>query len=220
MSVGWPRRALAPSGVVAALVAVSTVAACGGAAPQTRRFLSLAPDAPAPARVAAPPTLRVRELDCAPPYDQVGVVFRISPVEVRAYRYNNWSAVPGVMVAEVLRRYLAASGRFNLVDEEDQADLELGGRVDALEQVAEGGRWFGRVELSLTLRRTRDGRIVWRQRIDGVQPAEGEDVAEVVAAHSRVLATALDQELESLAAAADQAVAGPPAGAARDTGDE
>jgi ABC-type uncharacterized transport system auxiliary subunit len=189
------------------------IAACGGAQPQPRRYFSLAPDAPRGARVAEPPTLRVRELDCAPPYDQAGIIFRISPVEVRSYRYASWTAVPGVMISEVLRRYLAASGRFNVVEEEDPAELELGGRVDLIEQVVDEGEWHGRIEVSLTLRRVRDGRIFWRQRIDGNRPAESRDVAEVVAAQSRVLSTALEQELDTLAQAAAAAVAGPPAGA-------
>ncbi len=186
---------------------------CGSARPTPRRYFSLAPEAPRPVRTASPPTLRVRELDCAAPYDQSGIVFRVSPVEVRSYRYSNWTAAPGVMLSEVLRRYLAASGRFNLVDEEDPAELEIGGRIDAIEQRVDDGRWFGRFEVSLTLRRVRDGRVFWRQRIDGTQAAESRDVAEVVAAQSRVLSAALDQELESLSNAANDAVAGPPAGA-------
>lgn len=192
---------------------IAALAACGGAQPQPRRFFSLAPSAPEPSHTAAPITMRVRELDCAEPYDQLGIVFRVSPVEVRSYRYNSWAATPGVMVSEVLRRYLAATGQFNLVDDEDPADLEIGGRVDVIEQVVEEGEWYGRLEVSLTLRRVRDGRVFWRQRIDGSRPAETEDVAEVVAAQSRVLSTALSQELPSLFQAAMEAAAGPPAGA-------
>lgn len=200
----------------AAALALATItalcAACGGGQPVVRRYFTLAPQAPEPGRVGAPPTLRVRELDCAAVYDQAAVVFRVSPVEVRSYRYNNWSSPPGTMLAEVLRRYLAASGRFNLVDEEDPADLELGGRVDVIEQVVDEDGWSGRLELSLTLRRVRDGRVYWRQRIDGARPADSEDVAEVVAAQSFILGTALAQEIDALSQAAQEAVAGPPAG--------
>lgn len=195
------------------VTSAATLVSCGGAQPTPRRFFSLAPEAPESARTAAPITLRVRELDCAEPYDQLGIVFRVSPVEIRSYRYNSWSATPGVMVSEVLRRYLAATGQFNLVDDEDAAELEVGGRVDVIEQVVEDGEWYGRLEVSLTLRRVRDGRVFWRQRIDGSRPAETEDVAEVVAAQSRVLSTALSQELPSLYQAAMEAAAGPPAGA-------
>lgn len=201
----------------AAALALATIAAlctaCGGGQPVVRRYFTLAPQAPEPGRVGTLPTLRVRELDCAPIYDRTNLIFRVSPVEVRAYRYNNWSSPPGTMLAEVLRRYLAASGRFNLVDEEDPADLEIGGRVDVIEQLVDDDGWSGRIELSLTLRRVRDGRIYWRQRIDGSRPAEREDVAEVVAAQSFILGTALAQEIDALAQAAQEAMAGPPAGA-------
>lgn len=189
------------------------IVACGGSQPLPRRYFSLAPEAPEPDRINAPITMRVRELDCAEPYNQLGIVFRVSPVEVRSYRYANWTATPGAMVSEVLRRYLAATGRFNLVDDEDPSELEIGGRVDVIEQVVEDGDWYGRLEVSLTLRRVRDGRVFWRQRIDGSRPAESQDVAEVVAAQSRVLSTALSQELPSLYQAAMEAAAGPPAGA-------
>ena len=66
------------------LCVLTTLTACGGSSAPPRRFFSLAPSAPQPARVTAPPTLRVRELDCAAPYDQSGIVFRVSPVEVRS----------------------------------------------------------------------------------------------------------------------------------------
>lgn len=206
---------------VAAATALGAAAGgCGGGSrPTPRRFFSLAPEAPSPAPSPAPPTLRVRELDCAPPYDQAGIIFRVSPVEVRAYRYNNWAAAPGVMLSEVLRRYLASSGQFNLVDQEDQAQLEIGGRVDVIEQVVRDGQWYGRLELSLTLRRVRDGRVFWRQRIDGTRVAEEQEVAEVVAAQSRVLSTALAQELDTLTQAASAAAAGPPAGAVLEPAD-
>lgn len=207
-----PQNTKLSVGVCLCLITVLAVVACGGSTPQPRRYFSLAPDAPSGQRVAEPPTLRVRELDCAAPYDQAGIIFRISPVEVRSYRYANWTAAPGVMISEVLRRYLAASGRFNLVDQEDPAELELGGRVDLIEQVVDDREWLGRLEVSLTLRRVRDGRVFWRQRIDGSRPAESRDVAEVVAAQSRVLSTALAQELDALAEAANSAVSGPPAG--------
>jgi ABC-type uncharacterized transport system auxiliary subunit len=210
------RRPLRRYTNAAAALALATTTvlclACGGGQPVVRRYFTLAPEAPEPARVAVPPTLRVRELDCAAVYDQANVVFRVSPVEVRSYRYNNWSSEPGIMLAEVLRRYLAASGRFNLVDAEDPADLELGGRVDVIEQVVDDDGWSGRLELSLTLRRVRDGRVYWRQRIDGSRPAERQDVAEVVAAQSFILGTALAQEIDALSQAAQEAVAGPPAG--------
>ena len=199
---------------------MAILAACGGTQPQPRRFFSLAPEAPETHRASSPLTLRVRELDCAEPYDQLGVVFRVSPVEVRSYRYNNWTATPGVMVAEVLRRYFASTGYFNLVDEEDPSELEIGGRVDVIEQVVDDGEWYGRLEVSLTLRRVRDGRVFWRQRIDGSRQAESEDVAEVVAAQSRVLSTALSQELPALYQAAMEAAAGPPAGATEPLDDE
>jgi ABC-type uncharacterized transport system auxiliary subunit len=199
--------------IAAALaVAAASALACGGSQPVVRRYFSLAPQAPEPGSVAVPPTLRVSELDCAALYDQPNIVFRISPVEVRSYRYNIWSASPGVMLAEVLRRYFAASGRFNLVDEGDAADLEIGGRVDVLEQVVDEDGWSGRLEVSLTLRRVRDGRVFWRQRIDGSRPVENEDMAEIVAAQSFILGTALAQEIDAISQAAQEAVTGPPAG--------
>jgi ABC-type uncharacterized transport system auxiliary subunit len=164
-------------------------------------------------RATEPPTLRIRELDCAAAYDQEGVVFRVSAVELRSYRYLTWSAPPGIMVSEVLRRYMAASGRFVVVEPTDPAELELTGRLDVIEQSLQDGDWAGRLEMSLALRRVSDGRVFWRGRIDGLHPAESEDVAEVVAAQSRVLGAGLEAAMPALAQAAVDAVVGPPAGA-------
>jgi ABC-type uncharacterized transport system auxiliary subunit len=197
---------------VTALITLSlALTACGGT-PQPRRFFSLAPASPDSTQVVSPPTLRIREFQCASAYDQAGIIFRVSAVELRAYRYTTWTASPGVMMSEALRRYLAASGRFIVVDASEQAELELTGRIDVIEQLIDDGDWQGRLEMSLALRRIRDGRIFWRGRIDGIEPAEGLDVAEVVAAQSRILNRGLIDALPDIAQAAIDATVGPPAG--------
>jgi len=200
--------------MVALLCMLPAACASGGGGPRPRRYFSLAPQAPDRVRAETRPRIRVAELDCADAYDQPSVMFRVSPVEVRAFRYNRWASKPGVMITEVLRRYLAASGRFDLVTEDEIPDIELSGRVDVIEQVVEGGVWQGRLELSLYLQTVRDGRVVWRWRIDGVQDADGREVSDVVAAQSRVLSQGLSEALPALAEAAVDAAVGPPAGTA------
>lgn len=180
--------------------------------PNPRRFFTLAPEAPERSEASARPRLHVAELECAAAYDQFPLVFRVSPVELRSFRYAMWTAKPGTMVAETLRRYLATSDRFVIVEAEDAADLVLGGRVDAIEQVVEDRGWLGRLELQLTLRRARDGRVVWQRRIDGVLRSDRRDVAEVVAAQSRILTAGLAEALPSLTEAALSAAVGTPAG--------
>ena len=113
-----------------------SVLSCGGT-PQPRRYFSLAPPAPESGRGSAPPTLRIRELECASAYDQAGIIFRVSAVEIRSFRYATWTAAPGIMLSEVLRRYFSSSGRFIVVDGNDTAELELTGRIDVIEQVRE-----------------------------------------------------------------------------------
>jgi ABC-type uncharacterized transport system auxiliary subunit len=207
------RHAAVHAVVTAGLVlGAAVVLSCGGPT-QARRYFTLAPPAPQSIRATEPPTLRVRELDCATAYDQEAVVFRVSAVELRSYRYLTWSAPPGIMVSEVLRRYMAASGRFVVVEPTDPAELELTGRLDVIEQSLQDGDWAGRLEMSLALRRVSDGRVFWRGRIDGLHPAESEDVAEVVAAQSRVLGAGLEAAMPALVQAAVDAVVGPPAGA-------
>ncbi len=185
---------------------------CGSARPRPRRFFSLAPDAPEAQAAANRPRLHVTELDCAPAYDRESIIFRVSSVETRAYRYHMWTASPGIMLSEVLHRYMATSGGFTIVAEDEMADLELAGRVDVLEQVVEGNRWHGRIEVLLTLRRVRDGQVLWQRRIDGMERAERRDVAEVVAAQSRILGNGLVELLPELHDAAVSASVGPPAG--------
>jgi ABC-type uncharacterized transport system auxiliary subunit len=196
-------------------VLVGAGSGCGGQ-PRTRRYFALAPEVAEPQEGAdsvSRPRIRVAELACADAYDDRAVVFRLSAVELRSFRYAEWTSKPGVMVAEVLRRYLAASGHFTIVSDEDTADLEVGGRVDVIEQVVDDDGWHGRLELLISLRRLRDGRVVWQHRIDGVQPAERRDVAEVVAAQSRILGAGLAEALPGLTEAAIAASVGPPAGA-------
>lgn len=213
-SLSSPLRELTlPNPLLPALLgaALTLLIGCGGPA-QPRRLFSLAPQAPEVVQVTEPPTIRVRELECATSYDQAGLIFRVSAVEIRSFRYATWTAAPGVMMAEVLRRYLSSTGRFIVVDQADQAELELTGRIDVIEQVVENGEWFGRLEMSLALRRVRDRRVFWRGRIDGTEPAAERDVAEVIAAQSRVLSAGLAAALPDITQAAVDATVGPPAG--------
>ena len=116
------------------------------------------------------------------------------------------------MISEVLRRYFSSTGRFIVVDGNDPAELELTGRIDVIEQLVDDGDWSGRLEMSLALRRVRDGRVFWRGRIDGAEPAERRDVAEVVAAQSRVIGEGLARAMPAISQAMVDATVGPPAG--------
>jgi ABC-type uncharacterized transport system auxiliary subunit len=115
-----------------------------------------------------PVTLRIEEFDVAPAYDHLRLVYRISPYELRHYGFRQWVTKPGRLVADALREYALLSGRFSTVTEGPSpvADYTLRGKVECLEEVDKGKKWYAHLILSLRLIRVSDGRIVWQKRFD------------------------------------------------------
>ena len=196
------------------LLLVALVLVACGPRHNTVRYFSLAPGSPdrSMGGEGRRPRLRVADLECAEDFDRDTLRFRVTGIELRAYRYNRWASRPGTMLADALRRYVGSSRRFTVVGREEEAELVLGGRVDVLEQVVEGRRWLGRLEMVLILSRAGDGHVIWRHRIDGVEEASSREVAAVVEAQSRILSAGLDDALPGLTEAAlgPDALAPPP----------
>ncbi len=162
----------------AAIALVAAAWACGGKVPQTR-YYQLAAPAPAPALAPADRAPRdglviaVEPLSADDAYQDERIVYRTGPYRLDYYEYHRWSAAPGVLVAGYLERALERTGRFRAVVRElsPDADVVLGGRVVAIEEVDESPtRWIGRIAVELRLEDARTGAVLWVRELAETEP--------------------------------------------------
>jgi ABC-type uncharacterized transport system auxiliary subunit len=155
---------------------------------------------------SVPVVIQVEGLDVDPGYDHLRIVYRISPVQMRHYRFRQWVTKPGRLLKIALQRYLRVTRRFRLVTVEPRPlpDYILRGRIAALEQVEEGARrerWLARVALDLRLHRSSDNKVVWRMRLDRKQRVKKRTPQAVVSLMTHLLRAGLDRELDNITSA-------------------
>jgi ABC-type uncharacterized transport system auxiliary subunit len=158
------------------------------------------------AREPMPVVIQVEGLDVDPGYDHLRIVYRISPVQLRHYRFRQWVTKPGRLLTAAVQRYLRATRRFRLVTVAPQPlpNYILRGRIMALEQVEEGAkreRWSARVAFHLRLHRSSDNKVVWRMRFDGKQRVKTRTPEAVVAQLTQMIRAQLNAEVENITGA-------------------
>jgi ABC-type uncharacterized transport system auxiliary subunit len=155
------------------LVALAlTVAACGGAAPETRYYQLATPTAPEKA-TAGGTQIAVEPLTADGAYADERIVYRLDPVRLDFYDYHRWSTSPGAMLGCYLEQALARSGQFASVTHAATSSTTavLGGRVVALEEVdVDTQHWVGHVAIELTLRDAKTSAIIWARTFDQREP--------------------------------------------------
>ncbi len=153
-----------------------------------------------------PVVIQVEGLDVDPGYDHLRIVYRISPVQLRHYRFRQWVTKPGRLLTAAVQRYLRVTHRFRLVTVAPQPlpNYILRGRIMALEQVEEGAkreRWSARVALHLRLHRASDNKVVWRMRFDRKQRVKIRTPEAVVSVLTQMIRAELNRELANITGA-------------------
>ena len=200
------------------LVGALLLSGCFGARVDHRRYYSL----PAPAAKRAPTnttasasqtspaamplwpgTIHVDTLAVSPVLDRVGLVMRRSDVELRYSADHDWVQRPQHLVSDRVAAALEASGLFRRVVRdlsENSPDWTLRGRILAFEVLTGpdgGGPWRVHVALQLSLRRVRDGLLLWRRSWSRRASLASPDAALAARAMGRLLDGAIAGVKES-----------------------
>lgn len=114
-----PRRHIIRPALLAALLALaglSLLSACGGSPPVYVQQYMLAYAPPAPAGVKAlPAAIKVERFGALPQFATQRMLYMPGSYEVGYYANHRWQGYPSDMVAGLLARDLADSGRFSAV---------------------------------------------------------------------------------------------------------
>jgi ABC-type uncharacterized transport system auxiliary subunit len=190
--------------VGACIVGALVVSSCGGAPPATRYYTLASRGERGPAsKPGAPLAVVALAVDSA--YDTDRIVYRLSPYRLDYYNYHRWSAHPGRLVADYLRRAYARTGLFReVVAEPSWADaLVLSGRIIAIEEIDESPeRCQAHVFLQLSLRDLRGGTTVWSAGYERTQALSARNPEGLARALSEILARIVAESAPLIAAQA------------------
>ena len=187
-------------GTASAVIAVVLLCACGGSRPIKYYTVEIpaAPDAAAPeqrpirllvSRVSAPAILRDER-----------VVYRNGSNEMGTYEYHRWAEPPATLVELMLLRLLRSSGKYRSVSEfgsTSHGDFVLHGRLYDFEEVDQNGI-TARVAMEFELQRMKNGDTVWNHFYTHDEPANGQNVSDVVQALDRNLQRGLADVVAAL----------------------
>ncbi len=113
--------------------------------------------------------VRVRDVEFPRVLDRNRIVYRHSANRLNYYRYHQWAVPPRTMVSDVLARHIAAAGIFEEVRRQFidvQPDLEIRGRLFALERLDSGAFGAAHLAMELKLSRRIDGRVLAHHEFD------------------------------------------------------
>jgi ABC-type uncharacterized transport system auxiliary subunit len=150
----FPLKAGVGLGLLALLVALALVPACGGSPALINRFIL---DYPPPVTGRPAPldaALRVELFAADEIINRPEMVYRVNPYKTGVYQYNRWRTTPGFLVTDFLIRDLRQSGRFKAVfsyDRSDQARFRLEGGVVEFQENNLPGPWQAALTLNITL---------------------------------------------------------------------
>lgn len=204
MSRGFKSSA-APKVLVAFLIVMATtLCGCLGSSrvPVHRYYRLPVAEKPSPSGPALPVVLRVEEFDVRPAYDHMRLVYRLSPYEMRHYGFRQWVAKPGRLVSDALRDFLRFSGRFRSVTDQPRpmAQYTVSGMIEAIEEVdgPKGKRWYAHLAMTVRLKRSSDGEVVWERRFDKMARVRRRHPVHIVAGLTRILREAAESSMKQI----------------------
>lgn len=158
---------------------------------------------------AGPPgSLSVSDFSADAAYEDVRIAYRRAPVRLDYYNYHEWVALPGVMVADVLRSALDRTGWFDRVLREPASgtDLRLEGRVLRFEEVdLSDERWEAALALELWVEDAKTDAPLFHGTFERSVPVAERSPAGVAVALSVALGLVVEELAPTLARLAAEA---------------
>jgi ABC-type uncharacterized transport system auxiliary subunit len=182
-----------------ALIALITLAGCGGAVKYPNYYtLHVPPPPDPPAQEGVRASLAVREFRSPTYLHQGAIVYKTSPEQIGFYNYHRWAVDPREFVTNAVAERLRASGNFTQVkpyDGRSDVDYVVSGRLEKLEEIDyEGGV---KVEVAITAQMTslETGAAVWTNTVTEVATVGQRDVPAVVSEMNLTMERAIEKLL-------------------------
>jgi ABC-type uncharacterized transport system auxiliary subunit len=180
------------------LLIAAVMAGCGTT--QTKRYFqikTIAAEEPALPKLERRLVVEAAAVD--PLYDDIRILYRVSPFEVKYYPYEFWAEKPGKLVADSMAEFLAVKKVFPAVHRgvaglaKEPPDLVLRSRVRVLEEIDSPNAWQARLAMDLEFVDFKTGKAVASASFD-----RKEFMARQVGSLPAVVSGILDDEMGKL----------------------
>jgi len=181
----------------AAIVLLIAAFMIGCGSTHTRRYFqikTIAAEEPALPRIER--RLLVEPAAVDPLYDDIRILYRVSPFEVKYYPYEFWAEKPGKLVGDAMAEFLVKKKVFPAVGRgvaglaKEEPDLLLRSRVRVLEEIDSPNSWQARLAMDLEFVDAKTGKPVVSWSFD-----RKESMARQVGDLPAVVSVILDDEL-------------------------
>ncbi len=184
-----------------AVLSLIVLSACGTA--HARRYFqirSVAPEEPALPMIER--RLAVEPAAADPLYDDIRIVYRVTPFEVKYYPYEFWAEKPGQMVTDAVVEFLGRKKAFAAVARgpvREGADIVLRPRLLVLEEIDNPAAWQARLAMEFEFADAGTGRPLLAWSFDRKAPMASKQIGLFPAACSRILEEELVKAVAELA---------------------
>jgi len=135
-------------------------------------------------------------------YDDIRIVYRLSPFEVKYYPYEFWVEKPGKQVTDATAEFLARKKAFAAVARgqlREEGDLILRSRLRVLEELDNPAAWQARLAMDFEFADAGTGRTLLVWSFDRKGPMAAKNVGLFPAACSKILEEELIKAVIELA---------------------
>lgn len=186
MSASITRRLGAALGTVFGVAALAAGSlSCASIPPTNYYVLGLPREGNAPIGESnSSYTVSIAPFESEPAYMRKKIVWRSESNRMGYYSYEKWGALPAEMFAFRMYERAHGSGLFESVRSEGsrkEADLFIGGRIIAFEELDAADGLYGKVEVEIELS-DGEGKIIWSGVENHTTPASERSVEAVVEA--------------------------------------
>src|ERR1700732_1946316 len=189
---------------MAVLLALITLAGCGGAVKYPNYYtLHVPPPPDPPAQEGVRTSLAVREFRSPTYLRQGAIVYKTSPEQIGFYAYHRWAIDPREFVTNSVIERLRASGHFARVkpyDGRSDSEYVLSGRLEKREEIDYQGGVKVEVAISAQMTNLATGLTVWTNAVSEVGDVNKHDVPAVVSEMNRTMERAIRKLLSPMPA--------------------
>ncbi|MGD1009227.1 MAG: ABC-type transport auxiliary lipoprotein family protein [Candidatus Aminicenantales bacterium] len=188
------------------VLVVALMSGCGST--YVRRYFQIQSVALAePALPKIERRLLVEPASVDPLYDDIRILYRVSPFELKYYPYEFWAENPGKQVGAAMAEYLGNKKIFPSIGRgptKEEPEIILRSRVHVLEEIDYLDAWQAHLAMDLEFVDFKSGQALLTRSFDRKEKMAGKEVGEFPPVCSRILEEELGKAVWELARALEK----------------
>ncbi len=188
------------------ILLAALTAGCGSLHPKRYfQIRTIGADEPAVPRVERRVLVEPAAVD--PPYDDIRILYRVTPYELKYYPYEFWLDRPGRQIATAMAEFLTKMKVCPVVTQDRMKgvpDVVLRSRLHALEEIDSADIWEGRLAMDIEFVDAKSGALIASSSFDRKAKMLKHEVGVLPAVIARILDEELRKAIWELARALEK----------------